>query len=65
MKEIYFASFYYRVWDLTREFCENKNPTKISTYTVCKSVFPYLHSQLIHAGRFLSLQKGKGYLIEV
>ena len=31
MKGIYFASFYFRVWDLTRE---NKNPAKISTYTV-------------------------------
>ena len=34
MKGIYFASFYFRVWDLTREICENKNPAKISTYTV-------------------------------
>ena len=31
MKGIYFASFYFRVWDLIRE---NKNPAKISTYTV-------------------------------
>ena len=30
----YFASFYFRVWDLTREIRENKNPAKISTYTV-------------------------------
>ena len=28
-------SFYFRVWDLTREIRENKNPAKISTYTVC------------------------------
>ena len=34
MKGIYFASFYFRVWDLTREIRENKNPAKISTYTV-------------------------------
>ena len=34
MKRIYFASFYFRVWDLTREIRENKNPAKISTYTV-------------------------------
>ena len=30
----YFASFYFRVWDLTPEIRENKNPAKISTYTV-------------------------------
>ena len=34
MKGIYFASFYFRVWDLTREIRENKKPAKISTYTV-------------------------------
>ena len=34
MKGIYFASFCFRVWDLTREIRENKNPAKISTYTV-------------------------------
>ena len=34
MKGIYFASFYFRVWDLTREIRENNNPAKISTYTV-------------------------------
>ena len=34
MKGIYFASFYFRVWDLTREIRENKNPAKVSTYTV-------------------------------
>ena len=34
MKGIHFASFYFRVWDLTREIRENKNPAKISTYTV-------------------------------
>ena len=34
MKGIYFASFYFRVWDLTREIRKNKNPAKISTYTV-------------------------------
>ena len=34
IKGIYFASFYFRVWDLTREIRENKNPAKISTYTV-------------------------------
>ena len=33
MKGIH-ASFYFRVWDLTREIRENKNPAKISTYTV-------------------------------
>ena len=37
MKGIYFASFYFRVWDLTREIRENKNPAKISTYTVSNS----------------------------
>ena len=31
MRGIYFTSFYFRVWDLTRE---NKTPAKISTYTV-------------------------------
>ena len=31
---IYFTSFYFRVWDLTREIRENKNLSKISTYTV-------------------------------
>ena len=36
MKEIYFASFYFRVWDSTREIRENKKPAKISTYTVIK-----------------------------
>ena len=36
MKGIHFASFYFRVWDLTREIRENKNPAKISTYTVTK-----------------------------
>ena len=34
MKGIYFASFYFRDWDLTREIRENKSPAKISTYTV-------------------------------
>ena len=34
MKGIYFVSFYFPVWDLTREIHENKNPAKISTYTV-------------------------------
>ena len=34
MKGIYFASFYFRVYGLTREIRENKNPAKISTYTV-------------------------------
>ena len=34
MKGTYFASFYFRVLDLTREIRENKNPAKISTYTV-------------------------------
>ena len=34
MKGIYFASFYFRAWNLTREIRENKNPAKISTYTV-------------------------------
>ena len=29
-----FREFYFRVWDLTREIRENKNPAKISTYTV-------------------------------
>ena len=33
-KGIYFAGFYFRVWDLTREICKNKNQVKISTYTV-------------------------------
>ena len=37
MKGIYFASFYFRVWDLTREIRKNKNPAKISTHTVFKS----------------------------
>ena len=37
MKGIYFASFYFRVWDLTREIRENKNPAKISTYTVIQN----------------------------
>ena len=41
MKGIYFASFYFRVWDLTREICENKNPAKISTYTVFDTSFIY------------------------
>ena len=36
MKGIFFASFYFRVWDLTREIRENKKPAKISTYTVQK-----------------------------
>ena len=44
MKGIYFESFYFRVWDLTREIRENKNPSKISTYTVCK-VFKMVHIQ--------------------
>ena len=35
MKGIYFASFYFRVWDLTREIRENKKPVKIYIYTVC------------------------------
>ena len=34
MNGIYFASLYFRVWHLTREIRENKNPAKISTYTV-------------------------------
>ena len=34
MKGIYFASFYFHVWDLTHKIRENKNPAKISTYTV-------------------------------
>ena len=34
MKGIHFASFYFRIWDLIREIRENKNPAKISTYTV-------------------------------
>ena len=41
MKGIYFASFYFRVWDLTREIRENKNPAKISTYTVHYDVSLY------------------------
>ena len=38
IKGIYFASFYFRVWDLTRKIRENKNPAKISTYTVLWAV---------------------------
>ena len=34
MKGIYFASFYFRVCDLTCKIRKNKNPMKISTYTV-------------------------------
>ena len=42
MKGIYFASFYFRVWDLTREIRENKNPAKISTYTVpCRETYTF------------------------
>ena len=43
MKGIYFASFYFRVWDLTREIRENKNPAKISTYTVIIIVSSMFH----------------------
>ena len=42
MKGIYFASFYFHVWDLTREIRENKDPAKISTYTVVSWVKNYL-----------------------
>ena len=34
MKGIYFASFYFRVCDLTRKLRENENLTNTSTYTV-------------------------------
>ena len=34
MKAIYFASFYFRVFNSIREIRENKNLAKISTYTV-------------------------------
>ena len=34
MKSIYFASFYFRVFNSIREIRENKNLAKISTYTV-------------------------------
>ena len=36
-REYIFASFYFRVCDLTREIRKNKNLTKISTYTVCRT----------------------------
>ena len=49
MKGIYFASFYFRVWDLTREIRENKNPAKISTYTV---VCLQVHPENLHAISF-------------
>ena len=39
MKGIYFASFYFCVWDQTREIRKNKNPAKISTYTVSNWAF--------------------------
>ena len=45
MKGIYFASFYFRVWDLTREIRENKNPAKISTYTVVTNAKLTLNGQ--------------------
>ena len=39
MKGIYFASFYFRVCDLTCKIHANKNLAKISTYTVlCKPI---------------------------
>ena len=34
MKGIYFGSFLFSRLSLTHEICENKNPAKISTYTV-------------------------------
>ena len=34
MKAIYFPSFYFRIFNSIREILENKNLTKISTYTV-------------------------------
>ena len=43
MKGIYFASFYFRVWDLTRE---NKNPAKISTYTVVTNIWSKLWNSI-------------------
>ena len=43
MKGIYFASFHFPVCDLTRDIRENKNLTKISTYTVFK---PFSHPGL-------------------
>ena len=45
MKGIYFASFYFRVCDLTCELRENKNPVEIYTYTV------------ISLGREISIRK--------
>ena len=33
MKETHFASFYFRVCDLSHEIREDKNLAKISTYT--------------------------------
>ena len=40
---IYFASFYFRVWNLTREIRKNKKPAKISTYTVIVPVSTLEH----------------------
>ena len=51
MKGIYFASFYFRVWDLTCEIRENKNPAKISTYTV--AYVKYIITSFIRIGASL------------
>ena len=48
MKGIYFASFYFRVKDLTREIRENKNPAKISTYTVSYNQFLFSWNILLN-----------------
>ena len=56
MKGIYFASFYIRVWDLTREIRENKNPAKISTYTVTDSLIHPLACMHTHYGQVQHLE---------
>ena len=59
MKGIYFASFYFRIWDLTREI---KNPAKISTYTVglqSKEIYNeqlFCHTEMQSAQYFLQNQ---------
>ena len=44
MKGIYFVSFYFRVWDLTRK---NKNPAEIFTYTVALKIEPNFSSRCL------------------
>ena len=55
MEGIYFASFYFRVWDLTREIRKNKNPAKISTYTVRYMLFLGRYCML----QFVNCQQGR------